>query len=252
MPTPRKAPTLKKVTVGKSGQAVARYKGGAASWLGPTSTNVGGVESQLVALGRAKNGYDQFGYVPAGGGGAGTQVSGATPYAGAGMKTAGRITPTGWKPTGRTKEVQGMLSKAMGKHKRLGDRAITDPSFTSTAGTSMQDVTDASIASSAQSQYAEGDLSRTGTAAAQGKAYEAMFGTDAGTVLHAESVPSIAQTAADSAASAGSTSPTKGGKKGHKGGKNTKGPRGVKGGPKSHARTNTRGRNSQGGKPKKK
>src|SRR6185369_5232052 len=78
-------------------------------------------------------------------------------------------------------------------------------------GTSMSGVTNDSIASSATSEglaaagYAEADLSRTGTAASQGKAYEAMYGTDAGTVLHAESVPSSAQTseAADTASGGG-------------------------------------------------
>jgi hypothetical protein len=70
-------------------------------------------------------------------------------------------------------------------------------------------VTQESIASSAKTDaavagsYAEADLTRTGTAAAQGKAYEAMFGTDAGTVLHADAVPSVAQSAGEAAAAGG-------------------------------------------------
>jgi hypothetical protein len=72
-------------------------------------------------------------------------------------------------------------------------------------------VTNESVASSAKTDatvagsYAEADLTRTGTSAAQGKAYEAMFGTDAGTVLHADAVPSIAQNAGEAAAAGGTT-----------------------------------------------
>jgi hypothetical protein len=75
-------------------------------------------------------------------------------------------------------------------------------------------VTNESIASSAQTDatvagsFAEADLTRTGTAAAQGKAYEAMFGTDAGTVLHAEAVPSVAQSAGEAAAAGGTKKKT--------------------------------------------
>ena len=101
-------------------------------------------------------------------------------------------------------------------------------------GKSTQGVTNASIASSAAGAaseaakaaaiYAEGDISRTGTSAAQGKAWEAIFGTDAGTVLGATSVPSVAQESAGEEGG-GAGKPRKGkGKKG-KGRRSTKGRR---------------------------
>ncbi len=244
---PRK--TISKITTTKGGTAVAHYASGAASWLGKTESDTAmpGVHTQLVALGRGSNGYDQFGYVPnAQPGQAGYQVSGSTPYAGAGMKTAGRVTANGWVPTKRSAGTQKLLDKAMGlksaKHHKVGGSIVDDNGRTG-GGTDESTLPVASSAQS-QSQYAEGDLSRTGTAASQGKAYEALYGTDAGTVLHQEgSVPSIAQLAGlDTSTS--TTTPSERRKRGNgpkgrgKGGSKGKGKAGPKGSSKGrpHAR----------------
>ena len=76
---------------------------------------------------------------------------------------------------------------------------VTNASIASSANGAASQLTAADAAAKAASIYAEGDISRTGTAASQGKAWEAIFGTDAGTVLGATSVPSVAQESAGEA-----------------------------------------------------
>jgi len=93
------------------GQLTVGNKSGARSWLGhPTATQTGNevkydgsgvMPVQLANMGKAKNGFEQFGYVPTGEQGqAGSQQFGRTPYAMPGMDRAGAVTTQGWNPKG--------------------------------------------------------------------------------------------------------------------------------------------------------
>lgn len=86
------------------GQLTVGNKSGARSWLGTpeSDTMMPGVHTALAPMGQAKNGFQQFGYVPdAEPGQAGYQQSGRTPYAAEGMGRAGFVTPNGWDPKGK-------------------------------------------------------------------------------------------------------------------------------------------------------
>lgn len=97
----------------RGGQLTVGNKSGARSWLGhPTATQTGNeikydgsgiMPVQLANMGKAKNGFEQFGYVPTGEQGqAGSQQFGRTPYAMPGMNRAGFVTTQGWDPKGKT------------------------------------------------------------------------------------------------------------------------------------------------------
>ena len=184
-----------RVTVNKQGNAVLRYKGGAASTLGAVNqTSESGVREQLVALGRGDNGIQQFGYVPTGlAGEAGShQGPGGTPYALENMKTAGRVTEQGWKAAGPARKYEGMLQKAVGergldynavaskgtrsargdKRKTGGNR--TGGGYTDVGGLPV-DTGEYQTVSAGGAEYspvyAEADITRTGYGATQGKGY---------------------------------------------------------------------------------
>lgn len=82
--------------VGKGGQMSVGLKGGGRSWLGQAETD----EGSLVPMGKADNGYMQFGRVPIGNYTNQDPNSQGTPFALEGGKRAGFADDFGWNAIG--------------------------------------------------------------------------------------------------------------------------------------------------------